>query len=152
MAHTPNRREFIQTMAAVGAVATAAGVLLPAFAQAADELVAVLGKVKDLNEKGPVFVKADFKDAKGNIVLEDKLYVRWDKAAGDWVILSAICTHLKCKLDVADGGKGFKCPCHGSTFDLNGKVQKKPAKKDLPSYGAKAYEEDGQLKLKRDAK
>lgn len=152
MAHSPNRREFLGTMAAVGAVTAFALGADPEAAHAADELVGVLGKVKDLNEKGPVFVKAEFKDAKGNVVSEDKFYVRWDKAASKWVILSAICTHLKCKLDVAGNGEGFKCPCHGSTFDLTGKVLKKPAKKDLPNFTAKAFEEDGLLKLKRDTK
>jgi Rieske Fe-S protein len=146
-----SRKEFLQTAAAVGTATFAVGLVSPSEANASDEVIAVLGKVKDLNEKGPVFVKASFKDAKGTVVEEDKLYVRWDKASNQWIILHAICTHLKCKIDVAADGKGFVCPCHGSSFDANGKVLKKPAKKDLPNFANKAFEEDGELKLKRDA-
>ena len=35
--------------------------------------------------------------------------------------LSAICTHRHCKLE-AEADKTFYCPCHGSTFDPEGKV------------------------------
>ena len=47
--------------------------------------------------------------------------------------LSAICTHRKCKLD-AEPDKTFYCPCHGSTFDADGKVTEGPARRDLPAY------------------
>jgi menaquinol-cytochrome c reductase iron-sulfur subunit len=34
--------------------------------------------------------------------------------------LSVICPHLGCSVELADGGKGFACPCHDSAFDLGG--------------------------------
>jgi len=45
--------------------------------------------------------------------------------------LSALCTHRKCKLTGASD-RSFNCPCHGSTFDPNGKVTAGPATRDLP--------------------
>ncbi len=48
------------------------------------------------------------------------------------VALSSYCTHRKCKL-VAESNRSFNCPCHGSTFDPNGKVTEGPAKRDLPT-------------------
>ena len=42
--------------------------------------------------------------------------------------VSAICTHRKCKLE-AEPDKSFYCPCHGSTFDGNGKVTAGPARR-----------------------
>jgi Rieske Fe-S protein len=151
-----SRREFLLQCAAASTVAAgiAAG-FRPRLAHAQDDtdLVAVLGPVKDLNEKEPVLVKAQFKDSAGNIMEEEKIYVRWEKHgdSGKWVVLSAICTHLKCKIDyVADEDK-FRCPCHKSEFELDGTVAKKPAKKDLPDYSADAFEEDGKLKLCRKA-
>lgn len=36
------------------------------------------------------------------------------------IALSAECTHLGCP--VRPGGAMLKCPCHGGTFDLDGKV------------------------------
>ncbi len=43
--------------------------------------------------------------------------------------LSAICTHLGCTPRLE--GKQFVCPCHGSRFDLGGKVLAGPAKRSL---------------------
>ena len=45
--------------------------------------------------------------------------------------LSANCTHLGCTLNYDLVSKTFKCPCHGSTFDGNGKWLAGPAKADL---------------------
>ncbi|MEC9492434.1 MAG: ubiquinol-cytochrome c reductase iron-sulfur subunit [Flexistipes sp.] len=44
-------------------------------------------------------------------------------------VLSIKCTHLGCTLNVA--GNIFKCPCHGSEFELDGEVIKGPASKNL---------------------
>jgi cytochrome b6-f complex iron-sulfur subunit len=45
-------------------------------------------------------------------------------------VYSAHCTHLGCKIDKMEGDR-FVCPCHGSHYDLEGKVLKGPAYKDL---------------------
>ncbi len=42
---------------------------------------------------------------------------------------SLICTHLGCTLEESEGG--FSCPCHGSSFDPEGRVIKGPARDDL---------------------
>jgi cytochrome b6-f complex iron-sulfur subunit len=43
--------------------------------------------------------------------------------------LSAVCTHLGCTVNRAD--QGYHCPCHGSLFDNEGKVQSGPAPRPL---------------------
>ena len=43
--------------------------------------------------------------------------------------LSLVCTHLGCTVTVA--GDVLSCPCHGSRFDLLGKVLKGPADRAL---------------------
>jgi nitrite reductase/ring-hydroxylating ferredoxin subunit len=60
--------------------------------------------------------------------------------------ISAICTHRKCKLD-AEPDKTFYCPCHGSTFDANGKVTEGPARRDLPAFEL-STDENGNLLVK----
>jgi cytochrome b6-f complex iron-sulfur subunit len=45
--------------------------------------------------------------------------------------ISLVCTHLGCT--VQQDADGFACPCHGSRFDLNGKVAHSPAIKSLSS-------------------
>jgi len=43
--------------------------------------------------------------------------------------ISLVCTHLGCI--VKESETGFKCPCHGSVFDKNGKVISGPAPRAL---------------------
>jgi menaquinol-cytochrome c reductase iron-sulfur subunit len=43
---------------------------------------------------------------------------------------SSICPHLGCGVD-ADGGRGFRCPCHDSAFDLAGERRSGPAPRGL---------------------
>jgi ubiquinol-cytochrome c reductase iron-sulfur subunit len=63
-------------------------------------------------------------------------------ARPDVLVLTAICTHLGCVPELktssderlgADLDAGFYCPCHGSRFDLAGRVVKgSPAPTNLP--------------------
>jgi len=41
-------------------------------------------------------------------------------------VLSSRCTHLGCKINEYSNNQ-LLCPCHGSTFDLNGNATKGPA-------------------------
>ncbi|MEH3022946.1 MAG: ubiquinol-cytochrome c reductase iron-sulfur subunit [Pseudomonas oryzihabitans] len=57
----------------------------------------------------------------------------------DIFVVTAICTHLGCipSLDLAAVDKGYLCPCHGSHFDLAGRVyrdQPAPLNLAVPPY------------------
>jgi cytochrome b6-f complex iron-sulfur subunit len=58
--------------------------------------------------------------------------------------LSLVCTHLGCTVE--SNPEGFACPCHGSHFDLQGKVQRGPASKALVSLRVDSGS-DGKLRL-----
>lgn len=45
---------------------------------------------------------------------------------GKTKVLSSKCTHLGCKINEFANNQ-LLCPCHGSTFDLNGNATKGPA-------------------------
>lgn len=49
--------------------------------------------------------------------------------------VSAICTHMGCSVLVQ--GTKLNCPCHGSQFDLTGKVLQGPAAAPLPPVAVK---------------
>lgn len=51
----------------------------------------------------------------------------------EWTVVAANCTHLGCvPTKVESGLEGWICPCHGSKFDVIGRVMKGPAPTNLP--------------------
>jgi Rieske Fe-S protein len=48
---------------------------------------------------------------------------------GGFVALSLLCTHLGCTVE--ESSDGFLCPCHGSRYDVEGAVERGPAKEPL---------------------
>lgn len=53
-----------------------------------------------------------------------------------WLITIAHCTHLGCVPMESRSGDGWSCPCHGSLFDVSGRVLRGPAPTNLeiPPY------------------
>jgi ubiquinol-cytochrome c reductase iron-sulfur subunit len=46
----------------------------------------------------------------------------------EWLVVIGICTHLGC-VPIANAGDygGWFCPCHGSHYDVSGRIRKGPA-------------------------
>ncbi|TCD15338.1 ubiquinol-cytochrome c reductase iron-sulfur subunit [Oricola cellulosilytica] len=56
-----------------------------------------------------------------------------EAASEQWVVCSANCTHLGCiPTTVDDAPEGWSCPCHGSVFDMTGRILRGPAPINLP--------------------
>ncbi|KAI9660224.1 MAG: hsp70 nucleotide exchange factor fes1 [Alyxoria varia] len=55
----------------------------------------------------------------------------------NWLIMLGVCTHLGC-VPIGEAGDygGWFCPCHGSHYDISGRVRKGPAPLNLevPGY------------------
>jgi len=55
----------------------------------------------------------------------------------EWLVVVGVCTHLGC-VPIADSGDfgGWFCPCHGSHYDISGRIRKGPAPTNLeiPPY------------------
>lgn len=64
---------------------------------------------------------------------------------GRYAALSPICTHLQCT--VSFEGAQFRCPCHGSTFDLEGIALRGPATQPLRRYPV-AVTAEGELVIR----
>ncbi|MER2508293.1 ubiquinol-cytochrome c reductase iron-sulfur subunit [Amaricoccus sp.] len=52
--------------------------------------------------------------------------------AGEWLIMTGVCTHLGC-VPLGESGDfgGWFCPCHGSHYDTAGRIRKGPAPQNL---------------------
>lgn len=61
------------------------------------------------------------------------------------VFVLGVCTHLGC-VPIGEAGDfgGWFCPCHGSHYDISGRIRKGPAPLNLeiPAYD---FSEDGKL-------
>lgn len=64
---------------------------------------------------------------------------------GEVVVFSPICPHLGCGFRWEAADHTFKCPCHGSVFDIHGKVVAGPAPRSLDVLPSKV--EQGQLSV-----
>jgi ubiquinol-cytochrome c reductase iron-sulfur subunit len=147
---------FIST-AAVGAVGTAfaAWPFIDQMNPAADTLALSTTEV-DLKpiEEGqsitvvwrgkPVFIRhrtaKEIKDSE-NVKTADLIDPEADSdrvQKPEWLVMVGICTHLGC---IPKGNKpgekkgdfgGWFCPCHGSHYDVSGRIRKGPAPKNLP--------------------
>ncbi|KAI8613416.1 Rieske [2Fe-2S] iron-sulfur domain-containing protein [Chytriomyces sp. MP71] len=55
----------------------------------------------------------------------------------EWLVMMGVCTHLGC-VPIGDAGdyNGWFCPCHGSHYDISGRIRKGPAPLNLeiPPY------------------
>ncbi|KAI9209522.1 ubiquinol-cytochrome c reductase iron-sulfur subunit precursor [Polychytrium aggregatum] len=55
----------------------------------------------------------------------------------DWLVMLGVCTHLGC-VPIGEAGdyNGWFCPCHGSHYDISGRIRKGPAPLNLeiPPY------------------
>ncbi len=65
------------------------------------------------------------------------------QADGQVVVFSPICTHLGCGYRWEGEEQKFKCPCHGSVYDVAGKVLDGPAPRRLDVLPSKT--ENGRL-------
>ena len=63
----------------------------------------------------------------------------------EWLIMLGVCTHLGC-VPIGEAGDfgGWFCPCHGSHYDISGRIRKGPAPLNLeiPSYD---FPEEGKV-------
>jgi ubiquinol-cytochrome c reductase iron-sulfur subunit len=50
----------------------------------------------------------------------------------EWLTVSGLCTHAGCTVSCGLGAfRGWLCLCHGSVYDLSGRVRAGPAKRNL---------------------
>jgi Rieske Fe-S protein len=68
----------------------------------------------------------------GIVNLEGETVAAFRAEDGSVRAVSATCTHLGCQVNFNTAERTWDCPCHGSRFDLDGRVLEGPAVRDLP--------------------
>ena len=153
----PERREFLFTASyAVGAVGVGAVVWplidqmnpdasVKALASTEVDVSSVQsGKTITVLWRGkPVFIKRrtpeEIAEARA-VKLEDLKDPQKDEDRvknAEWLVMVGVCTHLGC-VPLSDKGdyNGWFCPCHGSHYDISGRIRKGPAptNMEIPKY------------------
>lgn len=67
----------------------------------------------------------------GVIDYQGKKVAVYKDPSGNIYSYSAVCKHLGCIIGWDDTNKRWQCPCHGSRYDINGKVLRGPTKRNL---------------------
>ena len=70
------------------------------------------------------------------IKVKDKLLLLVRDSSTSVRAFNPVCTHRQCVVAFHAGDNKIKCPCHGSQFDLDGRVIHGPAPRPLETYPA----------------
>ena len=135
----PQRRTFLFTMLGGLGALIGAATAWPVF-RFLSPIDAGSGSDQVLVSRGDVAAgKAHFFQYRG------KPAVIMQPSPGNFVALSAVCTHLGCVIAWQEQAGEFICPCHGGRFSADGQVLAGPPPKPLESL---VVELDGdQLKI-----
>ena len=88
--------------------------------------------LKDWPASGDVSSVNEIARGTGRVIAQDGEKIAVYKGINDEIkAVSAVCTHMQCIVNWNDVSKSWDCPCHGSRFDVSGKVLEGPAIADL---------------------
>lgn len=88
-----------------------------------------------------------------------KVSTKWKKEKGVWIVRTktgiyaflAVCRHLGCVPNWVEEEQLFKCPCHGSNYNIEGDVVGGPAPRPLWRLGL-SFAPDGQIVVDKSVK
>jgi arsenite oxidase small subunit len=139
MGHEVTRREFLKVSGAVAATAGAAGMAVPATAEAraagaAGYPARAVGKAGGMKVNAPVAFTYPDAASPCTAVKLGKAVPGGVGPGGDIVAYSNLCTHMGCPVSYDADARTFKCPCHFSVFDaeLSGQMICGQATENLP--------------------
>jgi len=127
--HHPTRRTFLGTIGKLSVFASMSGIFVSTVRFLSPNVLYeppttfVIGTVDDFPPDSVTF-------------LEDWRLFIFRRPEGMYAV-SSICTHLACNVRWNAARLGFDCPCHGSTYDRNGRNISGPAPRPLKWYELK---------------
>ncbi|HLY31086.1 MAG TPA: ubiquinol-cytochrome c reductase iron-sulfur subunit [Ktedonobacterales bacterium] len=69
-----------------------------------------------------------------------------DSDGSYWLALYQVCVHLGCKVPFRDDCNSFKCPCHGSHYNIDGEYLDGPAPRSLDRF-AMSFDKSGVVQV-----
>ena len=88
--------------------------------------------IKDRLAKSDAGSREDLAPGQGKILkINGQRVAVFRNAAGEFIELSPVCTHLGCLVNWNEAERTWDCPCHGSRFLGSGEVFAGPAEKPL---------------------
>ena len=153
-----SRRDFFGWMAALGSAAIGGLLMVPGASYVLDPVLRSAGKkdrwirvaeLSGLSKEHPVSaaVIGEQVDAWTRSPAV-RLGTVWLRVVGDdkVVALNAECPHLGCKVAFSAERHGFACPCHDSSFSLDGEVKGGPAPRGMDPLEARVN--DGHVEVR----
>ncbi len=128
-----NRRNFLNWVG-VGWIATCLPVAIAACSSkettqnTPDQKWQKIGTSSELNTNSELLAK--------NTSVGEVLVVK-TSLPNELVAVNPTCTHAGCTVEWKSDTNKFVCPCHGSEFGVDGKVQAAPATAPLKTYAVK---------------
>ena len=164
VAQSPERRSFMQGLAA-GVVAMSAGSALAiGFSSLAVTFnLWVLGFARFMFPNILIEPPTKFKVGFPNELAQGQVQTKFVPQFGVWIVryeydgapqiyaLQTVCTHLGCTPNWLEGEQKFKCPCHGSGFYKDGVNFEGPAPRPLERFAIRLAD-DGQLEVDKSRK
>ena len=122
------KRKFLKGLLWFFGIATIGGVIYP--------FVRYLSPVEQTGAVGGLKIaKADIPIGQAmQIIYKGEPGLVIHKKDGDFIALSAVCTHLGCIAKWHPDKYKIICPCHVGIFDVNGNVLSGPPPKPLPRF------------------
>lgn len=139
----PNRREFLKSCAG-GYAALRASILLNGCAAGVPVLRGHFDGIEVVIPQAALTTATEGVFLVRAANLPVRLVLR-RTAKGRLLALSTVCTHSGC--EVRPLPSSFQCPCHGSEYDLEGRVIPGPARKPLQQFDVRETEKSIIIKV-----
>ncbi|MET0385412.1 MAG: Rieske 2Fe-2S domain-containing protein [Polyangiales bacterium] len=153
-----SRRDFFAWVIAAGSTAIGALLAVPAVAFVLDPVLRSTGQkgrwikvaeLGSLSKDRPVAVPVVGEQVDAwTRAAEVRLGTVWLRVVSDSEVRAwnAECPHLGCKISFDAGKSCFGCPCHDSTFSLEGEVQGGPSPRGMDLLDARV--QDGHIEVR----
>jgi Rieske Fe-S protein len=101
----------------------------------------------DLGTKGPTAAVLAERHEDGWYETRKQSVVFIDREGDGYRALSAVCQHLGCRVHWDETRQQFLCPCHGGTYDRNGRVVAGPPPRGLERLNVRVNPQTSDLEV-----